>query len=313
MSDSPAPPDNRTDRLGTERVGKLLLEFSIPAIVSMVFNTLYNVVDTIFLGQALPDGSGVAVTTLAFPVMTLLMGFSMIAGQGGNALAAIQLGKGEKDQVERTLGNSATLLVGIAVVIAVMSGLLIDPILAGIGTTDELWDLTKTFVQIICFGFIFQSLGMGLNNFLRTAGRPNLALGTMIFGTAMCIIFNYLFVIVLGFGVSGDLENFAVYALRVYVIFFAPVGFQIVGSSYFQSSGQPMKAAILELTRQVLFLIPLYLLLPPALTALFGTTGLEGVIISAPVSDALSVCVTSVFVAREVRKLRRLRDSGGIA
>ena len=115
------------------------------------------------------------------------------------------------------------------------------------------------------------------------------------------------------FGVSGDLENFAVYALRVYVIFFAPVGFQIVGSSYFQSSGQPMKAAILELTRQVLFLIPLYLLLPPVLTALFGTTGLEGVIISAPVSDALSVCVTSVFVAREVRKLSRLRDSGGIA
>ena len=114
MSDNPAPPDNRTDRLGTERVGKLLLEFSIPAIVSMVFNTLYNVVDTIFLGQALPDGSGVAVTTLAFPVMTLLMGFSMIAGQGGNALAAIQLGKGEKDQVERTLGNSATLLAGIA-------------------------------------------------------------------------------------------------------------------------------------------------------------------------------------------------------
>ena len=52
MSDSPAPPDNRTDRLGTERIGKLLLEFSIPAIVSMVFNTLYNVVDTIFLGQA---------------------------------------------------------------------------------------------------------------------------------------------------------------------------------------------------------------------------------------------------------------------
>ena len=122
MSDSPAPPDNRTDRLGTERVGKLLLEFSIPAIVSMVFNTLYNVVDTIFLGQALPDGSGVAVTTLALPVMTLLMGFSMIAGQGGNALAAIQLGKGEKNQVERTLGNSATLLVGISVVIAVMSG-----------------------------------------------------------------------------------------------------------------------------------------------------------------------------------------------
>lgn len=475
MSDRPTAPDQRTDRLGTERIGKLLLEFSVPAIVSMVFNTLYNVIDTAFLGQALPDGSGVAVTTLAFPVMTILMGFSMLAGQGGNALAAIQLGRGQKDQVERTLGNTATLLVGIALVVAIASSLLIDPILAGIGTTDELWGLTKTFIQIICFGFVFQSLGMGLSNFLRTAGRPNLALGTMIFGTMMCIVLNYLFVIVMGFGVagsasatilgqacgmvpviwhftmskkaafklrlhccapdvklmgeiltlgvasfvmqiasmlvgivlnhvvnlygstdpigttaalaaigvaqkaamfaitpliglimgaqpiigfnygaklwqrvldtlkwasvvgvciggfffllaeaipapivelfgvSGELEDFAVYALRVYVIFFAPVGFQIVGSSYFQSSGQPMKAAILELTRQVLFLIPLYLLLPPALIALCGTTGLEGVIISAPVSDALAVCVTGVFVAREVCKLRRLRDGGGIA
>ena len=465
----------QTDRLGTERIGKLLLEFSIPAIVSMVFNTLYNVVDTVFLGQAYADGSGVAVTTLALPVMTILMGFSMVAGQGGNALAAIQLGKGEKDQVEKTLGNSAALLVGIAAVIAILAGVLIDPILAGIGTTDELWDKTKTFIQIICFGFVFQSLGMGLNNFLRTAGKPNLALGTMVFGTVMCIVFNYLFVIVMGFGVagsasatilgqalgmapvlwhftfsrkaafrlrlrcckpdfklmgniltlgiasfvmqvaatlvgivlnhvvnlygatdpigttaalaaigvaqkatsfaftpliglimgaqpiigfnygaklwqrvldtlkwasvagvcigafffalaqvipvpivglfgvSGDLEDFAVFALRVYVIFLAPVGFQIVGSSYFQSSGQPMKAAILEMTRQIIFLIPLYLLLPPALTAVFGLTGLEGVIICVPVSDALSVCVTSCFVAKEVRKLRRLRDGARLA
>ncbi len=465
----------QTDRLGTERIGKLLLEFSIPAIVSMVFNTLYNVVDTVFLGQAYADGSGVAVTTLALPVMTILMGFSMVAGQGGNALAAIQLGEGKKDQVEKTLGNSALLLVGIAAVIAILAGALIDPILAGIGTTDELWDKTKTFIQIICFGFVFQSLGMGLNNFLRTAGKPNLALGTMMFGTVMCIIFNYAFVIVLGFGVagsasatilgqacgmipvlwhfsfsknasfrlrlrccapdfglmgniltlgvasfvmqvaatlvgivlnhvvnfygatdpigttaalaaigvaqkatsfaftpliglimgaqpiigfnygaklwqrvldtlkwasivgaciggfffalaqivpvpivslfgtSGDLEEFAVFALRVYVVFLAPVGFQIVGSSYFQSSGQPLKAAILEMTRQIIFLIPLYLFLPHALTAIFGLAGLQGVIICVPVSDALSVCVTSCFVAKEVRKLRRLRDGGEIS
>ena len=101
-----------TDRLGTERIGRLLLEFSIPAIISMVFNSLYNVVDTAFLGQAFPDGTGVAVTTLALPVMTILMGFSMVAGQGGNALAAIQLGEGRKAQVEKTLGNSAVLLFG---------------------------------------------------------------------------------------------------------------------------------------------------------------------------------------------------------
>ena len=80
--------------MGTERIGKLLLEFSVPAIISMVFNTLYNVVDTAVLGWFVGE-VGVAVTTLALPVMTILMGFSMLAGQGGNALAAIQLGEGQ--------------------------------------------------------------------------------------------------------------------------------------------------------------------------------------------------------------------------
>ena len=114
-----------TERLGTERIGKLLLEFSIPAIVSMVFNSLYNVVDTAFLGHAV-GSAGVAVTTLVLPVMTILMGFSMLAGQGGNALAAIQLGEGRKDQVEKTLGNAAALLVLFAAASAVVGTVLID-------------------------------------------------------------------------------------------------------------------------------------------------------------------------------------------
>ena len=450
-----------TERLGTERIGKLLLEFSIPAIVSMVFNSLYNVVDTAFLGHAV-GSAGVAVTTLVLPVMTILMGFSMLAGQGGNALAAIQLGEGRKDQVEKTLGNAAALLVLFAAASAVVGTVLIDPLLALIAAPADLWDQTKSFVQVICVGFVFLSLGMGLNNFLRTAGKPNLALGTMVFGTIMCVVLNYLFVIVCGwgipgsayatilgqacgmvpvlgyflfsktapfnlrlscckpdirlmgkimtlgiasfvmqvaatlvtvvfnqvvgvygaldaigvesalaaigvaqkatlfaimplvglimgaqpiigynygarlwqrvldtlkwasvtgvimgtvffvlahvipdpvvalFGVTGDLEAFAVQSLQIYTIMYPLVGFQIVGSSYFQSSGQPFKAAVLELTRQVLFLIPLYLLLPPALTsALGGSSGLHGRGGQrACIADGLAALVTAAFVVR---------------
>ncbi len=464
---SSGPAKANTDRMGTERVGKLLLEFSIPAIISMVFNSLYNVVDTAFLGHAVGE-VGVAVTTLAFPVMTILMGFSMLAGQGGNALAAIQLGEGKRARVERTLGNSFVLLVVIAVLVVIAGTLLIDPVLALVGTTPDLYAPTKAFVQIICFGFVFQSVGMGLNNFLRTAGKPQLALYTMVFGTVMCIVFNFLFVMVFGwgiegsafatimgqacgmvpvlgyfvfskkaafnlrltcfkpdfplmgkilslgvasfvmqiaatavsvvlnqllavygaqdpmgasgalaaigvaqkaagfaimpliglimgaqpligynygarnwsrvlktlkwasvwgvgigtffwalshlvpvqivglFGVVGELEGFAVTALKIYTIMFPLVGFQIVGSSYFQSSGQPLKAAILELTRQIIFLIPLYLLLPP-IAGVFGISSLVMIAVCVPVSDLLSIVVTAVFVAREVRKLRRMR------
>ncbi len=458
------------NRLGTDSIGKLLLEFSIPAIVSMVFNTLYNVVDTAFLGHAVGD-TGVAVMTVALPVMTILMGFSMLAGQGGNALAAIQLGQKKGDIVERTLGNTAVLLVGISAIVAVCAVVFIDPILVAIATPDEIYQETKSFVQIICVGSVFLSVGMGLNNFLRTAGKPNLALVTMVFGTVMCIVFNYVLVMVLGFGVvgsafatvlgqacgmvpvvayfagykdapfrlrisccrpdfrlmgrimmlgiasfamqvastvvgivfnkvvsvygaldpigvkgalaavgvaqkaaglaftpliglimgaqpiigynygaqnwqrvlstlklasivgicigsgffalanliptpivhlfgvEGELEAFAAQSLRIYAIMLPLVGYQIVGASYFQSSGQPIKAAILELTRQVLFLIPLYIILPPVLTSVFGMSGLMGIIIAVPVSDALAIIVTTVFVVVEVRKLRQRRDA----
>lgn len=457
------------DRLGTVKVGKLLLEFSIPAIISMVFNSLYNVVDTAFLGHAVGD-VGIAVTTLALPIMTILMGFSMFAGQGGNALTAIQLGEGRRDAAEKTLGNSAFLLVVIAVAVALTAVVAIDPLLVLIGTPTDLFAPTKAFVQIICFGFIFQSLGMGLNNFLRTAGKPRLALYTMVLGTTMCIVLNYFFVMVFGwgiegsavatiagqacgmvpvlgyftlnknaafqlrlscmvpdirligkilslglasfvmqvaatvvtvvlnqllaiygsqdpigaegalaaigaankaimfvimpviglimgsqpiigynygarnwqrvldtlklasiwatglmvffwalvhiipgpiigvFGVSGELEEFAITVLKLDTLVLPVVGFQIVGSSYFQSSGQPFKSAILEMTRQVIYLIPLYIIFPLVLPY-FGVAPLVAIVLAVPASDFLAFVTTVFFVEREVKRLRKLRDA----
>ena len=107
------------------------------------------------------------------------------------------------------------------------------------------------------------------------------------------------------FGIESTLQEFAVLALRIYVIWFPFVGYQAVASSYFQSSGQPVKATILELIRQVIYLIPLYLLLPPILTSIFGLSGLMGVVICVPVSDGLSTITTTVFIILEVRKIHK--------
>ena len=125
------------DRLGKERVGKLLLEFSVPAIIMMIFNSLYNIIDTIFLQIAVP-GIGAAVTQLAFPVQGILMGCSMIAGIGGNALAAIELGKGNRDRVEKIMANTATLLVLMGAIAAIVGTFLIDPLLTLLGAAGEL-------------------------------------------------------------------------------------------------------------------------------------------------------------------------------
>jgi putative MATE family efflux protein len=433
----------------------------------MVFSILYNVIDTAILGRFVGD-DGVAVTTLVLPVMTILTGFSMLAGQGGSALAAIQLGEGKVDRVERTLGNTASLLVILPAIIIVCAFAFIDPILNIIGTSEALWEPTKAFVQIICSLFIFQSLGLGLNNFLRTAGKPTLALVTQVFGTLMCVVFNILFVAVMGFGVpgsafatvlgqffgmvpvvgylifaktspfhlrlrnckldgrlvgrilslglasfamqvastvvgvvlnqmlaiygpmdsigetgalaaigvaqkstmivfafligltagmqpiigfnfgakkwdrviktlkwaciwgvifgaiylaishiapkqivdifgvSGDLEEFSIWTLQIYTIFFPLVGFQVVGGSYFQSSGQPVKAAVIELLRQVILLIPMYLILPHFADT-FGVSPLAMIVFAVPLSDILSVLVTTGLVTAEVKKLMALR------
>ena len=191
------------DRLGSEGVGKLLVEFSVPAIVMMIFNSLYNIIDTVFLQIAVPN-VGAAVTQLAFPVMCILMGCSMVAGIGGNALAAIELGRGNKQLVEKIMGNTATLLVAMGVLAAIVGTFLIDPLLVLLSTTEELWEPTKIFLQIVLVGFVLQSLGMGMNNFLRTAGKPNLSLATSVLGTVACLVLNALFVLGLGFGIAGS-------------------------------------------------------------------------------------------------------------
>lgn len=129
---------DKNNKLGTAKIGKLLVEFSIPAIVGMVLSSLYNLIDTAFLGQAYPDGSGVAVTTLALPVMLMLLAFTMLPGQGGNALSALLLGEGDMKKVERCLGNSFILLIIFSVIIAICGWLFADPILAIIGTPENL-------------------------------------------------------------------------------------------------------------------------------------------------------------------------------
>ena len=459
-----------TDRLGTASVLSLLFEFSIPAIIMMTFNALYNIVDSVFLGQAVGE-TGIAVTTLAFPIMTILMGLSALAGQGGNALAAIQLGEDRVDAVERTVGNTVLLLIIIAAIIALMGIFFIDPLLALVGTTPELWDMTKLFVQIVMIGFIFQCIGMGANNFLRTEGKPMLALGTSVLGTVVCIIMNFVLVMWLGFGVAGsafatiigqacgmlpvlwylargkdapfhlrlsamkpdvrlwgkilslgvasfvmqvanaiintilnqtlsyygaldpvgasgalaaigvagringfaimpafgvimgaqtligynygarkwgrvrkaywlgvlfatiiitfffvlihvipgpivqlfgvegELEQFCIFAMQVMTAMFPFVGFQITSSNYFQSTGQPLKATLLSLTRQVLFLIPLILILPGFLPTIIDVTSLQAICFTYPTADALSILTTAAFIIPELLKLRR-RERG---
>ena len=195
--------DPKVLRMGTAPVGKLLLEFGIPAIVSVVLNGLYNIIDSIFLGQAMGT-IGLAATQVAAPIMTISLAISVIAGNGGNSLCAILLGEGKKQDAELCLGNSVFIIIIECIIIALIATFFIDPILILMGATDVTLPYARIFVQIILYGFIFNNFAFGINNYIRTAGSPYIALMTMVIGTVVCVGLNALFVLSWGWGVVGS-------------------------------------------------------------------------------------------------------------
>lgn len=197
--------DDKVSRMGTASIARLITEFAIPSILGMIVNGAYNVVDSIFLGQAMGE-IGLSAATVATPVMIVFMAISMLIGNGGNALAALRLGEGRRVEAEISLGNTVFLSVVVSVLIAIaaLNPAVLDSLLTLSSATDEVRPFARVFLQIICFGFIFQCIGMGVNSFIRTAGAPNRALLTMVIGLVVATIFNYWFVLVLGWGVAGS-------------------------------------------------------------------------------------------------------------
>ena len=204
-SEADAVRDRKVDRMGTGSIPKLITEFAIPSVVGMVVNASYGVIDSMFLGHAVGE-IGLSAVTVANPIMIVFMALAMLVGNGGNALAALRLGEGKRQDAEIAMGNVVflSLVLWVLVALAAANPFLMDLLLTISSATDEVRPYARTFIEILCYGFILQSIGLGVNNFIRTAGAPNRALGTMIIGLVVSVVFNYLFVLVLGWGVAGS-------------------------------------------------------------------------------------------------------------
>ncbi len=196
---------DKVDRLGSTSIPKLIVEFAIPSILGMLVNGAYNLIDSIFLGWAVGE-IGLSTATTAMPIMTLFMALAMLVGNGGNALAALRMGEGDRLAAQRCLGNTVTLAIVIALIVFILTQtpLFMGAVLTISGATELDWDYSHIFIQTLGLGFIFQIIGAGVNNFIRTAGAPTRALLTMVIGAVCCTLFNYLFVMVFGWGVRGS-------------------------------------------------------------------------------------------------------------
>lgn len=195
--------DQRTERLGEFPVGKLLLEFSIPAIIAMIANALYNVIDSIFVGRGVGSLALTAVT-IAFPIMLILMAFSMLIGIGSTALISLKLGEQKHDEAEEILGTAFAASIAMGLGLSVIILLFLDPILRFLGATPDVFGYAKQFSIVIVAGAVFQFLSFGLNNIIRADGKPVISMVTMLFSAGVNSILNPLFIFVFHWGVIGS-------------------------------------------------------------------------------------------------------------
>lgn len=193
----------RSKALGEDEIPALLWKFSLPAIAGMVVNALYNVVDSIFVGRGVGE-IGLTAVTIAFPIMTLLMGFGMLVGVGASAVVSLRMGEHRQRDAEKILGNAFTLAVMLSVSLAAVILLFLDPILISLGAQPAVLPYARDFTRIILLGSIFMYIGFGLNSIVRAEGNPQMAMKTILISAGLNIVLNPLFIFTFHLGISGS-------------------------------------------------------------------------------------------------------------
>lgn len=453
--------------LGVRPVKGLLFSFSIPAIISCLVNSVYNIVDQIFIGQGV-GYLGNAATTIAFPLMTIIMAFATLIGSGGSAYAALRLGEGRKREALLTLNNLLVIAIGLGIILAAAGLIFLKPILTLFGATETTMPYAIDYTSIVLMGVPFSMVSIALSSMARTDGHPRMSMYGILIGAALNTVLDPIYIFVLGWGVKGaaiatitaqfvstvvlcyyflkkgrmrftrrymkpvgrvwykifslgissgitalvacimqvvmnnslvyygnqteitgdvalsamgivmkiamilasvcigfgigaqpilgfnlgakkytrvrhtyllavsiatgsiligwavcqlaphlvlslfgkenqTFTDFAVRCLRIYLGGIFCAGFQIVSTNYFQATGQPLKASLLSMLRQLILLIPLLLILP----IFFG---LSGLLYAGPCADIGSAVIVALFILPEMRKLnRKITESQGPA
>jgi putative MATE family efflux protein len=188
--------------LGTENVRKLLIQYSAPAIMAMVAASLYNIVDRIFIGNAVGPLaiSGLAIT---FPLMNISAAFGSLVGAGGSALVAIKLGQKDNWGANQILGNALMLNLILGSIIMITGIVFLDPILYCFGATENTIGFARDYMQIILGGNIITHVYLGMNNIMRSSGYPRKAMYTTFIAVIINAVLDMIFIFEFGWGIRG--------------------------------------------------------------------------------------------------------------
>lgn len=194
---------NKQIELKTKPIYKLLLQYSLPAIIGMLVNALYNVVDRMFIGNMIEDPLAMSAVGLTLPFMLVIFGFCMLIGIGGSSRISIALGENDHIRANHILGNMLTLIIGLMLIISVFGSIFKDPVLYFLGARGQTALYASSYIQVILLGSVFQGLSYSFNTAMRSEGHPRKAMYTMLIGAGANIVLDPIFIGFFGWGIAG--------------------------------------------------------------------------------------------------------------
>jgi len=194
--------ENEENILGKEKIGKLIRKFSIPCIISLLVNSLYNIVDQIFIGWGV-GYLGNGATNVVFPLTMICLAFSLMFGDGASAYLSLKLGEKKKEEAGKGVANGIAMSVIIALIMCVITLGFLPQLLNVFGCTDNLREYALKYGFIIAIGLPFMMIGTTLNSIIRADGNPKYAMTSMVSGAILNTMLDPIFIFVFKMGVEG--------------------------------------------------------------------------------------------------------------
>jgi putative MATE family efflux protein len=194
--------NNELSMFETESLGKLMLKFSVPAIISMVVNSIYNIVDQIFIGWGV-NYIGNAATNVTYPLVTTMMAFSTMIADGCVAYFSLKMGEKRSDLAAKTMGNGIHLALLAGVIMLVVSEIFMEPVLLLCGGTEQVMPYAIEYGRITMIGVPFVCISMTISSIIRAEGNPRYAMLCMITGCITNVVLDALFVLGFKWGMAG--------------------------------------------------------------------------------------------------------------
>ena len=188
--------------LGTEKINKLLIAFSVPCVISSLINSIYNIVDQIFIGKGVGT-LGNAATNVLFPLIIILSAVAGLIGNGGAAYLSLKLGENKKDKAAKSIGQTITLTTVSAIILSILSFILLPKLIYAFGCTESVYQYALDYGRIIVLGAPFMIIYSSLSSTIRADGSPKYSMKMLVVGAIINIILDPIFIFGFNMGVKG--------------------------------------------------------------------------------------------------------------